>query len=187
MKIQKGKIGTWISLILFFLIGLIFIVEAILLTVCIKDLRDGEEKTYQGSYEITRKDFLRDTRYVFTLDNGDTFAVDAEHLANKDVLIETNSELRFLYSSHKSLFSGCYTGISVVSLDESIIFVQESAVKEDMKGGVLVYFIIGIPTVLFAVLLILCQLPLFSCLSLMRRRFRTRRKVGVKTAQTKPK
>ena len=177
----------WITLILFFLIGLIFIVEAILLTVCIKDLRDGEEKTYQGSYEITRKDFLRDTRYVFTLSNGDTIEVDGEQLFNEDMFIETNSDLKFLYSSHKSLFSGCYTGISVVSLDENTIFVQESAVREDMESGALVYFIVGIPTVLFAVFLILCQFPLFSCLSLMRRRFRTRRKAGVKTAKTKPK
>lgn len=145
-KIICNKITDGLILGGLFLVGILFLISSTLNMLVCKNLNSNNLLCYRGNCVITKRNFARNTTYVFTLGNGDVVSVPSEHLRSHDMLLE-NTNLSFEYVGPKTIngygVMGAYTGVSISTLDDSFSFLNAQAVKEDIEIGVFVYLVIS--------------------------------------------
>lgn len=130
-----------------FFVGLLFLISSIRSILVWKNLNDNELLYYRGNCVVTQKHFLRNTTYVFALENGDVVSVPSEHLRSHDML-QNKSNLSLVYVGPRAIngygIIGSYTGVSISTLDDGLSFLDSQSVGQDIKSGVFVYLIISV-------------------------------------------
>lgn len=165
-KQKRLNIGTGVCLLALFVVGFLFLFEAIQDWVTLNNWDSGNILEYQGNYLYAERKYLRNTNYIFALDNGDTVSTPCEYIVGDNTELKNNSELRFRYLSHKDVFGwGTHTAISIKSMDNGHVFLQEELTKETIKSETLAFFLIGFACTFIAMLPVFFQVVQIILLS----------------------
>ncbi len=139
----KNKIREYLGVIVLLILGLFFLIKGIQDLVVIKNWDTTGISEYTGSYVLSVKESLRNTNYVFQLDNGCAVYFPSEYLnSNKD--LGTFDELTFRYTSCKEFFrGGLYRGVSIISSNGEYITISDKKIKKEFILGEIVYLLLG--------------------------------------------
>ncbi|MBQ7861905.1 MAG: hypothetical protein IJ349_06865 [Clostridia bacterium] len=96
---------------------------------------------YQGSFQVREIAFLRNTIYLFTLNNNDKVSVPAE-IISKENFLNFNQKSMFKYSKYAD-FRGWHNCLSIVSLD-GIELLKEKEVRYGYGGSIFLYYFISL-------------------------------------------
>ncbi len=150
---QKLKIKQCFPILIMLMVGLLFLIEGIQDCILLINPNNKGIFEYHGTFKICEKNIFRNTSYEFVLDNGDTIYIPSEYLLQNEINIAEFEELKFKYSSHKDIFGRfLHLGVSITSVDENVVFVEDNYVKEDSIFGIITYLIIGFLTVIVSII-----------------------------------
>ena len=139
----KNKISEYLGVIVLLTLGLFFLIKGIQDLVIINNWDTTGISEYTGSYVLSIKESLRNTNYVFQLDNGCEVYFPSEYLnSNND--LRAFDELTFRYTSCKEFFrGGLYRGVSIIPSDREYITISEEKIKKEFIIGGIVYLLLG--------------------------------------------
>ncbi len=150
---QKLNIKQYFPMIIMLIVGLLFFIEGVQDCILLINPNNRGVLEYHGAFKICERNIFRNTSYEFELDNGDTIYIPSEYLLHNEIDLAEFEELKFKYSSHKDIFGRfLHIGISITSVDEKVVFVDENYVEEDSIFGIVTYLIIGILTVIVSII-----------------------------------
>lgn len=142
--------GTILCMTLLCIAGLLMIADAAIYINSLAKWESGGIIEYQGGYELSEKRYIRNTNYLFKLDNGDVLEVPCEDAVGADKVFD--KELSFKYLANKSVFKPQnHVCISITAADGSELL-QSRYIKGEIIAYAAVFMILGIAAVLLSVL-----------------------------------
>ena len=154
---KKGNIRDLLVTAVMLIIGVLFVAESITIHITLKNRNDEHIIEYQGEYEFYKRRYLRNTQYVFVLDNGDKISVHGELIENKNFTLESHPTLQFQYSSYISAFAyGAHNAISIISTDGATVFLRSESAKNELKSAKTLNLCIGCTCLALALFMTYC-------------------------------
>ena len=152
-KKYKKNIGTYFCMTIVFVVGLLFLLDATQSNDTLKNWNNNGVVKYQGDYTFFEQKYYRNTVYEFVLGNGDTIIVPCEYILYSNVNFESFEFLSFKYSSNKNIIkNGTHTCISMSTIDEDIVFVQEEFMRKDIRSMSIICYVIGIICIVLVII-----------------------------------
>lgn len=160
--------------VILFLVGIIFLYESISNVVELHNLQNGKYLEYQGQYSFQKKEYWRNTNYIFTLKNGHSIVVVNENSVFADDILQTHMNLKFKYTSHVDVFKGKRTAVYISTIDDKTILLQIDDAITDLRLGAIVCLIISSPCIIIPLIVILCEFKLYKALKKKKRQGKDR-------------
>ena len=147
---QRFLVELWFCTIILFLVGFLFSVSAINHAFTLSHWNTNGILDYTGGYTLSEHDYLRNTCYIFTLNNGDVISVPSEHLHIGN--FSDHQALSFRYSKCKSVFRmGTHDVISIETPGENNQIQYVNVTQTGYQSALTLYTILGIVCLLLFV------------------------------------
>lgn len=107
---------------------------------------------YKGTYTVETKKYLRNTNYLFTLENGDIVSVPCENM--KQELMQSDEIIIFRYSSHRDIFKkgNVHIGISIATSNGHSVYLQEDHSKKEVQLDAFMFLSLGLILLFFTII-----------------------------------
>ncbi len=163
--IKQKKISDLLLCTFLFLLFIFFVVYTGTQGLVYSDIVSNDLLLYEGGYEIRDLHYLKNTNYLFVLENGDRVVVKPELMQTLD---ENNlpEKLSISYSKNINIFQSAYTAIEIKSNAATIILHSKSSLHE-------VRLCMCIGTVLSILALALLIIYIFLSLTVHSRKVKT--------------
>lgn len=142
MNYLKRKIKSSVFWVIVFFVGLFLLSEAVKFQVMLSDLDDDTISEYCGYYTVCEKGPREyNKRYIVELGNGDKLEIPNIYV-DYDKIFEKGNMATFRYSRQKfvSIFGLHSQGISITSVDKTIVYLDENTATDDAKGKMIILY-----------------------------------------------
>lgn len=139
IKFKLLKIKPAIGAIVILVFGVLFVIQGVQDGITLRKWDSGEVLEYQGEFVFSEKKYARNTNYIFVLGNGDTISCDSFGEDIADI-----KRLNFRYTRHVNILGdGAHTAVSIASIDNNYVFLQEEVSKRDICIGATAWSVLG--------------------------------------------
>ena len=114
--------------------------------VMLRDSNDLYIESYTGAFDLYKKEYYRNTNYRFSLRNGDVIEVPCEYILQQDKLekMTSDEELTFRYSVFKNPLRQTHDVVSISSVQNTDVLVDEVFMREKQYGAVGLYSVLSL-------------------------------------------